>query len=106
MTGDFQTQVEVIRDKAVEKLRKWGRDQAAKEVQREYLSEQGLIVKSGTKLEELLDERHRIALGSPDPEVRLKAINASLEMAAGSEKVTNVQNNQYNFGKFLDNIKI
>lgn len=102
--SDFQLQVEHIRDRAVKVLRKWERDKAAREVMRDYLSEEGLLVKSGSKLEELLEERHRIALTAKDPEIKLKAINASLEMAAGSEKVTNVQNNQYNFGDFLNKI--
>lgn len=103
--SDFQLQVELIRDKAIEKLRKWDRDKAAREVMREYLSEEGLVVKSGSKLEELLESRHRLAVDEKtDPEIRLKAINASLEMAAGSEKVTNVQNNQFNFGDFLNKI--
>jgi len=100
--SDFLREVEVIRDKAIAKLRTWRDEEAASRVQRKYLNEEGLVVKSGSKLEELLEERHRIALQSLDPEVRLKAINASLEMAAGSEKVTNVQNNQYNFDNFGD----
>ena len=72
---------------------------------RNYLSEDGLYVKSNTKLNELLDERHRIALNSEDDLIRLKAIDSSLNMASGNEKVVATQNNQFNFSDFLNNIK-
>ncbi len=103
--SDFLSNVETMRDRALNKLRDWEKQKAAREVMREYLSEEGMLVKSNSKLNELLDARHQIALQEAhDPEVRLKAINASLEMAAGNEKVTNVQNNQFNFGKFLNDL--
>jgi hypothetical protein len=100
--SDFQTQVEVLKDQALAKMRRWSDEQSAKKIHREYLSEEGMFVKSGSRLEELLDERHRIALTAAEPEVRLKAINSSLDMAAGSEKITNIQNNHYDFGDFLN----
>lgn len=104
--SDFQSDLADNTSKAVTILRKWHNEKAAKVVQREYLSEQGLKFKESTKLEELLDARHNMGLDETlDPEVRLKAINASLEMAAGSEKITNVNTNtQINFGDYLDKI--
>lgn len=98
----FENQVELLTDQALNHLRRWDKEKAAKEVVRDYLNEEGLIVKSGSKLQELLDERHRLALMAEDDEIKLKAINSSLAMAAGPEKVTNVQNNQFNFGDFLN----
>ena len=103
--SDFQGRVEVFQEKALAKLRKWNNEQAAKEVMREYLSEEGIYTKSETKLDELLNERHRLALTAVDESVKLKAIDSSLAMAAGNEKVVATQNNQYNFGDFLNNIK-
>lgn len=104
MADNFQDKVEILTDQALDRLRKWDRDKAAKEVMREYLNEEGMVTKSGSKLTELLDERHRMALNSVDEAVKLKAIDSALTMAAGNEKVTNVQNNQFNFGKFLDDM--
>lgn len=103
--SDFQTQVEVIRENAVRKLRQWSDEESAKNVMRKYLSEEGLITKSGSKLEELLEERHKLAINASDENVKLKAIDSSLQMAAGSEKIVATQNNQYNFGDFLNNLK-
>lgn len=102
--SEFETQIEVHRENAVVKLRKWQQEQSAKEVMRDYLSEEGMYTKSDTKLAELLDERHRIALNAEDDNTRLKAIDSAIASAAGSEKVGNVQNNQFNFGDFLDKI--
>lgn len=100
----FEDQVEVYRENVVIKLRKWNQENSAKEVMRDYLSEDGMITKSDTKLAELLDERHRIALTAEDPSIRLKAIDSAVGMAAGSEKVVATQNNQFNFGDFLNNL--
>jgi len=103
--SDFENKVEVIADRALAKLRKWDNEQAAKVVMRDYLSEEGYVNKDNSKLEELLEERHKIALVAADPEIRLKAINSSLDMAAGNEKGGNTTNNQFNFGDFLNNVK-
>ena len=103
--SDFETEVELIRNNALNKLRQWNEEDVAKKVMRNYLSEDGLYVRSNTKLNELLDERHRIALNSEDDLIRLKAIDSSLNMAAGNEKVVATQNDQYNFSDFLNNIE-
>lgn len=103
--SDFESKVELYRDNVVAKLRQWDKEASAKDVMRDYLSEDGMLVKSNTKLDELLAERHRIALESEDEGIRLKAIDSSLSMAAGPEKVVATQNNQYNFGDFLNKLK-
>ena len=103
--SDFQDQVELLTGRALISIRQWNKKQVAEEIMRDYLSEEGMITKSGSKLEELLDERHRLSLGSEDENIKLKAIDSALNMASGSAKVTNVQNNQFNFPKFLDDIE-
>lgn len=103
--SEFQTIVRIKTDQALARMRKWDKEQAAKEVMRDYLSEEGLITKSGSKLEELLEQRHRIAISAVDPEVRLKAINSSLEMASGNDKVNNQTNIQFNLGDFVNGLK-
>ena len=103
--SEFENSVEQSKDKALSVLREWKKEESAKEIQRKYLSSQGIKYKDRSKLEELLDERHNLALCAEDENVRLKAIDSSIAMAAGSEKITNVQNNQYNFGEFLNSIK-
>lgn len=103
--SDFQTNVEIHREKALKKLRQWSDEDSAKKVMRSYLSEEGLYVKSGSKLDELLEERHKLALTAEDENVKLKAIDSALAMAAGNEKIVATQNNQFNFGDFLNGLK-
>ena len=103
--SEFETTVDSVANSVVAKMRRWEKEQAAKEIAREFLSEEGLNPEKGSKLSELLEERHRIALNSPDELIRLKAIDSALQMAAGSEKIVATQNNQFNFGEFLNKLK-
>ncbi len=104
MLDNFQDNVELLTNKALTNLRIWKKKEDAEDIIREYLSEEGMITKSSSKLQELLDEKHRMALSSTDEPTKLKAIDSSLAMAAGNRKMIGTQNNQFNFGKFLDDI--
>lgn len=104
---DFESMVDQVSANVVAKLVRWDKEKSAKELHREYLSEEGLNVKGKSKLQELQDARHKIALEAEDPELQLKAIESSIAMAAGSEKITlnnNTQNN-FSFGELLKQIK-
>src|SRR6267154_2761826 len=103
--SDFEIKVREVQEKALAILRRWDKEKLAKEIMREYLSEEGMLDKSKTKLDELLDQRHKLALSAIDENIKLKAIDSGIAMAAGSEKMAAVQNNQYNFGDFLNTIK-
>ena len=46
--------VETVKSNALITLRKWDKEKDAKEVMREYLSEEGMIFPDKTKLDELL----------------------------------------------------
>lgn len=105
MPKKFEIDVKEKTEKALEKMRRWDKEQGAKELMREYLSGQGLLDKSKTKLDELLDERTKIALQGVDENIRLKAIDSALMMATGNEKVQNNQFNQFNFNDFVDGLK-
>lgn len=102
--SDFDDEVSVYTKNVVATLRKWDEDTSAKKVMREFLSENGVVTKSSSKLDELLEERHKLALFSEDENVKLKAIESSLAMASGSEKNVGVTNNQFNFGDFLNKL--
>lgn len=103
---DFESRVEIYQERILAKLRKWDKEKAAEEIHREYLSEEGLYTKSSSKLEELLDERHKLALTADDPNIRMRAIDSSLAMASGPKtKIVATQNNQYNFSSFIDSLK-
>lgn len=103
--SDYQGEVAKQADQMLCRMRRWDKEQGAKEIMREYLGEQGLRYKDKTKLQELLDERHNMALCSEDENVKLKAIDSALNMAAGNEKNATVNNTQINIGNFLNELK-
>jgi hypothetical protein len=99
-------EIELIREKVAKNLLVWQEEQAATKVHREYLNSEGMYSKDNTKLKEILDERHRLALTAEDAEVRRKTINDIVVSAAGNPKITaNIQNNQYNLGDFFNNVE-
>lgn len=101
--SDFESNVEKHKEKAMLSFRKWTKDQAATEIMRDYVGQEGKDGKS--KLDNLLNRMEDIALKSIDDEVSRKAIKDILEMAAGNPKISVQNNNQYNFGDFLKGLK-
>lgn len=109
-------------NKAIQVLKKLDLDKKFSDFARDKFNEVGLSGKA-SKAEEMLDELHEIAVGKKeiiDPETgekkivksktenRIKAIRVAAEMMGGglNEKQTqNIQNNQFNFGDFLNKIK-
>lgn len=103
--SEFENKVDIYRDNALKKLRQWRKEDAAKDIMRDYLNQEGMVVKSGSKLEELLDERHRIALMAVDDNIKLKAIDSALNGAAGNTKDGGGDTNNNQFNIYLNSIK-
>ncbi|SRR6266403_2728797 len=82
--SSFIDRVNSVKLIASENLKRWEKDEKVSEIMREFLNIEGDSGKS--KWQELLDEQHKIALNSMDPEVRLKAIESALKLAAGKDQ--------------------
>src|SRR5258708_5902783 len=92
MTDNFLEKVDKITDKGLKGLRIWEKKEAGKEFLREYLSEEGRAGKS--RIDNLLNRIEEIALDSENEENSIKAAKSLLDIAVGTEKITNIQKNE------------
>lgn len=102
----FLEKVEEHRDKALKVLKRIDAEKKFSEFAREKFNEVGLKSDS-TKAEDMLESLYTIGTQGENEEVKVKAIKTFAEMVGGgmNEKTMNVQNNQFNFGEFLEKLK-
>jgi hypothetical protein len=101
--SEFQNEVATLRKSSLAKFKAWEKEQSASDVLRDRLNQEGRQGKM--RLDNLIDKMESLALDCEDPEVNRKAAKDLLELAAGNVKVGTVNNNQYNLGNFLTQIK-